>query len=169
MVDKKTPHPDDGKELNSETISTMTSAEIFRKNREQHKGTFMDTSWRVQSQEKIEQMCEPGKSFKEKFWMGAYTYQGFVNRWSHKLNKQQEKVVFLEDILNRKEEYELERDQLLIKKTEMSVIRAFNHMRYPFMAIFFTWALTNAANTNRHFFVRFVPALVFIPFVSVYN
>ena len=40
MVDKK-----EG-DFNSKTISNMTYAEIIQKNREQHKGTFMDKSWR---------------------------------------------------------------------------------------------------------------------------
>lgn len=35
-----------GNELNPSTISTMTYEEIIRNNRLQHKGTFMDRSWR---------------------------------------------------------------------------------------------------------------------------
>jgi hypothetical protein len=35
-----------GTELNPSTISTMTYEEIIRNNRLQHKGTFMDRSWR---------------------------------------------------------------------------------------------------------------------------
>jgi hypothetical protein len=33
-------------ELNPKTISTMTYEEIIQNNRLQHKGTFMDRSWR---------------------------------------------------------------------------------------------------------------------------
>ena len=46
-------------DLNSETISTMTSAEIYAKNREAHKGTFMDKTWRRASAESIEALEDP--------------------------------------------------------------------------------------------------------------
>lgn len=95
--------------LNSQTISQMTSAEIYKKNRQRHEGTFMDRSWKYKLGDATEEMMQDGLTFKEKFWMGAYTYQGIINRFQYRLNTKQEKVQFLEDILNRKDQYE-ERD-----------------------------------------------------------
>jgi len=56
------------KPLNAETISQMTYSEIMEKNRAQHKGTFMDRSWR----EKIPE--EQPKSLIDGFRSGHYSY-----------------------------------------------------------------------------------------------
>ena len=52
MEDKK------DSDFNSKSISQMTYAEIIQKNREQHKGTFMDKSWR-QSEEGLKILSDP--------------------------------------------------------------------------------------------------------------
>jgi hypothetical protein len=78
------------------------------------------------------------------------------------------KVVFLEDLLNRKEEYD-ERDQLLIKKVELSVLRAYNSYRIPFLAVTFTLCVLSACNTRKSLFVRLAPPVIIMPFLSMYN
>ena len=52
---------------------------------------------------------------------------------------------------------------------ERKVMRAYDGMRWPIMALVFAWAIGNASNTNRHFLVRFGPAAVLLPFLSMYN
>jgi hypothetical protein len=52
MEDKK------DSDFNSKSISQMTYAEIIQKNREQHKGTFMDKSWR-KSEEGLKILSDP--------------------------------------------------------------------------------------------------------------
>ena len=47
------------KDLNSESISQMSSSEIYELNREKHKGTFMDKTWRHASQESIQAYEDP--------------------------------------------------------------------------------------------------------------
>ena len=88
----------------------MTSAEIYKLNRQQHQGTFMDRAWRQASTESIEALNDPNLTRKQKFWRGAYTYQGMTTNWSASLKDKQKKVAFLENLLNHKSDFELERD-----------------------------------------------------------
>ena len=46
ITSRQSEEPKALKEFNAETISKMTYAEIIKHNRDSHKGTFMDRSWR---------------------------------------------------------------------------------------------------------------------------
>ena len=81
----------------------MTTKEIFELNRESHKGTFMDRSWRKASEESIATIQDPSLTSWQKFKRGAYTYQGISTHMTNRMAIKRDKVVFLEDILNRKE------------------------------------------------------------------
>lgn len=87
----------------------MTSEEIFQKNREMRKGTFMDRTWKDEITKKTEDMFNPDLRFKDKFWMGYYTYHAFSARFTAKLKKSSDKVEFLEDLFANKDKY-AERD-----------------------------------------------------------
>jgi hypothetical protein len=70
----------------------MTTKEIFAKNREQHKGTFMDRAWRQASTESLEAIADPNLTARQKFWKGAYTYQGITTHLSNTMKDKQSKV-----------------------------------------------------------------------------
>lgn len=58
------------KPLNAQTISQMSYSEIIKKNREQHKGTFMDRTWR----DEITDEEPKGKTFSDNLKNGSYSY-----------------------------------------------------------------------------------------------
>ncbi len=70
----------------------MTTAEIFEKNREQHKNTFMDRTWRKASTESLEAIADPTLTRRQKFMRGAYTYQAFTTHSIGVLKDRQSKV-----------------------------------------------------------------------------
>ena len=75
-MEDKSPNTQETKDsFNADTISKMTYAEIIKRNREAHKGTIMDRSWRdnTEGQEKI--LNDPSISRWTKFTSGAYSYQ----------------------------------------------------------------------------------------------
>ncbi len=57
----------------------------------------------------------------------------------------------------------------MLKKLEIAVMRAFNAYRVPFLAITFTGCMMSAANTRRSLVIRFMPPLMAMPFISMYN
>lgn len=75
MKESKTPKDD--KPLNAQTINQMSYSEIIRKNRESHKGTFMDRSWR----DKVSDEDPTGKTFTENLKNGSYSYQAISRRF----------------------------------------------------------------------------------------
>jgi hypothetical protein len=51
----------------------------------------------------------------------------------------------------------------------MSVMRAYNYYRVPFLAITFTLCVLSAFNTRMNLVVRLVPPLMTMPFITMYN
>ena len=129
----------------------------------------MDRAWRQASTESLEAIADPNLTARQKFWKGAYTYQGITTHLSNTMKDKQSKVQFLEDLLNRKQEFEKERDQLLLKKLEMSVMRSYNMYRVPFLALMSTLCLLSVMRTRMNLVIRFAPPLVTMPFIHMYN
>lgn len=154
------------KKFDSKTISTMTYSEIVAANREQHKGTFMDKSWR-KANGGLELLDDPTLSKWAKFKGGAYTYHNLTTSIGSNFAKRQQKVEFLETLLARKSGYE-ERDQLLCKKVEIKLMQLFNGYRVPFMAAMATLCFVTLVNPNRTLAMRLGPSMAVIPFVSFY-
>lgn len=59
MAENSSPDKDAAKILTSESIAHMTSAQIYEKNRDLHKGTFMDRTWRQASSESLDAITDP--------------------------------------------------------------------------------------------------------------
>lgn len=169
MADK-TPDRKEAKDaFNADTISKMTYAEIIKHNREAHKGTIMDRTWRDNTEGQEKMLNDPSMSRWKKFTSGAYSYQAVSTNWTNKFERNQVKVRFVEDLIERKDEFKTEEDKLLLKRTEIAVMRKYNSYRVPFCAASMTIMLLAATNTKRGLVFRFLPAILFMPFISIYN
>ena len=125
----------------------MSYSEIIQANRESHKGTFMDRSWKKDVNHDV--YDDKDSSFTTKVASGSYTYHAVVDRMIKNFSSRQAKVKFLEDLFARKEEFaDNERDMLLLKKTEITVHRAFNSYRVPFMAMAVAFSVTAMMKGN---------------------
>ena len=89
----------------------MTYAEIVSKNRDLHKGTFMDKSWRY-NQQAVE---VEGQTYLQTFKNGGYSYQAVLSRMVKNFKLNQEKVGYIEQVINSKDE-RTEEEKLVIKK-----------------------------------------------------
>ena len=61
--------------------------------------------------------------------------------------RNQIKVRFIEDLLERKDEFKTDEDKLLLKKTEIAVMRKYNSYRVPFCAASMTIMVLAATST----------------------
>ena len=93
------------KEFNAETISTMTYKEIIQRNRDSHKGTFMDRTWRDGKEGTLAILNDQTLSRWQKFIQGGYSYQTITANMINKFEKNQIKVKFVEDLIQRKNEF----------------------------------------------------------------
>ena len=148
----------------------MGYAEIIAANRRQHEGTFMDRSWRDNPDTNGESVLNNADlTFWQKLTNGAYTYQAISARFVKGFQITQTKVKFIEEILEHKADYSNEKDQLLIKRTELAIGRKYNYFRAPFMAASATVCLLSLFNTKLGLVKRFIPVFIFTPLITFYN
>ena len=76
---------------------------------------------------------------------------------------------FVQSIIDRKAEFKTEEDALLLKRTEMAYMRKYNTYRAPFLAVSMTVCLLAASNSTRGLTFRFLPTIMFVPFIILYN
>ena len=122
----------------------MSYSEIMEKNREQHKGTFMDRSWRDQ----VSDEDPKGKTFIERLREGSYSYQAVTKRFARRFRINQIKVGYLEDLINSKGDW-TDEELFSIKKTQMEVLKNYNRYRLTFALLSLGICVTAAASTKR--------------------
>ena len=155
------------KEFNSKTISEMSYSEIIAANRNSHKGTFMDRSWKKNINHDV--YNDKDASFTNRLTSGSYTYHAIVDRIVKNFESRQAKVKFLEDLFARKSEFaESEREILLLKKTEIAVHRAFNSYRVPCLAMAMSFSVL-AMVRGSTIASKLTPAMIIGPFTAMYN
>lgn len=141
---EKSKTPKDDKPLNAQTINQMSYSEIIQKNRDSHKGTFMDQSWR----DKVSDEDPKGKTFTENIKNGSYTYQAMSKRFARHFRLSQSKIGYVEDLINRKSEL-TDDERLAVKKVELNVLKIYNQYRLIFLLISLSICVRAAANTKR--------------------
>ena len=75
MEDKTTDTQKSKDTFNADSISKLTYSEIIKRNREAHKGTIMDRTWRDNTEGQAKILNDPTLSRWTKFKSGAYSYQ----------------------------------------------------------------------------------------------
>ena len=129
----------------------------------------MDRTWRDGKEGALAILNDPTLSRWQKLIHGGYSYQTITANMINNFEQNQVKLKFIEDLLERKNEFKSEDDKLLLKRTEMALIRKYNSYRVPFMAISMTVCLLAAFNSNRGLVFRFFPTIALMPFISLYN
>lgn len=81
----------------------------------------------------------------------------------------QKKVEFLEQMIDRKQDYPDERDRLLIKQLEVKILNTFNMFRIPFVIGSFGVCLLVLFRSKQPLHVRLLPLVFLGSFSSIYN
>mmetsp|Transcript_5726 Transcript_5726/g.7719 ORF Transcript_5726/g.7719 Transcript_5726/m.7719 type:complete len:155 (-) Transcript_5726:174-638(-) len=148
----------------------MGYREIIEANRKQHKGTFMDRTWRFDPETNGEKVLNNDElTFWQKLTNGAYTYQALSARFVNNFETTQSKVSFIEKLVERKSTFSNEEDQLLVKRSELMLLRKYNYFRAFFMAVTATFCTMSLFNTRISIMKRVVPILLAAPLITFYN
>lgn len=76
---------------------------------------------------------------------------------------------FLEDLIEKKKEFNEERDRLLIRMLEVKILNTFNMYRIPFMAASAGFCLIFFMKSKMSLHVRLLPLMFLGSFASMYN
>jgi len=83
--------------FDQKSLSNMTYAEIIKNNRDSHKGTIMDKSWRGANNVEVQKLRDdPEISGWKKFKGGAFSYHAITTSWNNKYAVAAAKVEFME-------------------------------------------------------------------------
>ena len=138
-------------------------------NREKNKDTFMDRSWRERAEKEGSVLDDPTKTKWQKFLAGGYSFSNIGRGFAQKLNVKQRKVEFLENLIERKQQFKEERDRLLIRMLEVKIINTFNMYRIPFVAASFGFCLFFFLRSKANLALKMMPLIFLGSFCSLYN
>ena len=157
-------------DFNSQTIQKMGYRDIIEANRRQHKGTFMDRTWRFDPEKNGSTVLNNDDlTFWQKLTNGAYTYQAVSARFINNFEKTNNKVEFIEQLIERKSSFTSEEDQLLLKRSELMLLRKYNYYRALFMAVVGTFCTVSLFNTKIGMAKRVLPVACAGPLLIFYN
>ena len=158
------------KEFNSQTIQTMGYREIIEANRSQHKGTFMDRTWRLDPAKNGSAALEdPDLSPWQKLVRGGYSYHAVSARFTNNYETQKRKVAFIESLFARKQDFASEEDRLLLKRAELLVLKTYNNYRILFTSGAVLFSAVLMASSYLSLGRRLIPVTLLLPFVFLNN
>ncbi|CDW77007.1 UNKNOWN [Stylonychia lemnae] len=160
--------PKINEKFNSKTIHNLTYDEIIKYNKERNKGTFIDRSWRDQVNED-DDLDNPNTTRWEKFKAGRYNFGNFTRTQAKKLAIKQQKVEFIEKLVNNKNKYEDDRDKLILRNLEIKVMAQYNLYRYGMLISAVGFCIFNLSNTKKSIHSRLFPVIFIGTFASFYN
>ena len=83
--------------------------------------------------------------------------------------RNKKKTEFIENLIAKQDEFESEDDKLLLKRTQIAVIRKYNYWKIPFTGTSMAICVMVAMQKSRSLTYRFLPTIVMIPIVSFYH
>ncbi|TNV78704.1 hypothetical protein FGO68_gene12187 [Halteria grandinella] len=129
----------------------------------------MDRTWRDRVEKEGSALDDPTLTRWQKFIQGGYSLNNVGRKFAEGLALKQRKVEFLEDLIEKKEEFKEERDRLLIRMLEVKILNTFNMYRIPFMAGSFGFCLAFFLKSKMSLHVRLLPLMFLGSFASMYN
>ena len=154
---------------NQHNMQNLTFEEIIKLNREKNKGTFIDRSWRDRVETEGSAYEDPSLTKWQKFKAGGYSINNVGKGFATKLALKQRKVEYLEKLVENKQDFEEERDRLLIRMLEVKILNTFNMYRIPFMAASFGFCIMIFMRSKQTLYLRLLPLLFLGSFTSMYN